>query len=146
MTSKMENLGFHISVIGLATVLIWIGLFKFTPTEAKAIEPLVTNSPLVGWLYGFMNLQTLSNMIGSIEIITGLLLLLNYLTPYGGLIGGFLSAITFLVTLTFIFTTPNAIGRIDNFILPDAFILKDLMALGISVTIFAKSYQAIFQR
>lgn len=141
----MENFGFHISLIGLATVLIWIGLFKFTPTEAKAIEPLVTHSPLVGWLYGFMGLRAVSNTIGTIEVITGILLLLNYFTPYGGLVGGFLSALTFVVTLTFIFSTPNGIERIDNFVLPDAFILKDLMALGISLTIFAKSFRAIFE-
>jgi uncharacterized membrane protein YkgB len=145
METKMENFGFHISLIGLATVLIWIGLFKFTPTEAKAIEPLVTHSPLVGWLYGFMGLRAVSNTIGTIEVITGILLLLNYFTPYGGLVGGFLSALTFVVTLTFIFSTPNGIERIDNFVLPDAFILKDLMALGISLTIFAKSFRAIFE-
>ncbi|MFM7857618.1 MAG: DUF417 family protein [Flammeovirgaceae bacterium] len=97
METKMENVGFHISGVGLATVLIWIGLFKFTPTEAKAIEPLVTHSPLMGWLYGFMSTQAVSNTIGTIEVITGVLLLLNYFTPYGGLIGGFLSALTFMV-------------------------------------------------
>jgi uncharacterized membrane protein YkgB len=99
----------------------------------------------VSWLYGFLNLQTVSNILGAIEVITGVLLLLNYFTPYGGLIGGLLSAITFIVTLSFIFSTPNGIERINNFILPDAFILKDIMALGISLTIFFKSYTAIFQ-
>ncbi len=141
----MEKLGFNLSLIGVATILIWIGLFKFTPTEAKAIEPLVSHSPLVSWMYKFMSLQTVSNSIGLIEVITSILLLLNYFTPYGGLIGGFLSAITFIITLTFIFSTPNGIEKIDNFILPDAFILKDLMALGISISIFAKSYEAIFE-
>ncbi len=141
----MEKLGFNLSLIGVATILIWIGLFKFTPTEAKAIQPLVSHSPLVSWMYNLMSLQTVSNSIGLIEVITGILLLLNYFTPYGGLIGGFLSAITFIITLSFIFSTPNGIEKIDNFILPDAFILKDLMALGISISIFAKSYMTIFE-
>lgn len=140
----MNKIGFHISLIGLATVLIWIGLFKFTPSEAKAIQPLVYNSPLLGWLYNFMSLQMVSNFIGIIEIITGIFLLSNYFTPYGGLVGGFVSIFTFLVTLTFIFSTPNGIAKVDGFILPDAFILKDIMALGISLTIFTKSYNTIF--
>ena len=122
----MKDIGFHISLMGLSLILIWIGLFKFTTTEAKAIQPL-------------------SKIIGTIEVITGLLLLLNYLTPYGGLVGGFLASATFIMTLSFIFTTPNAIEKIDGFILPDAFILKDIMALGISITIFLKSFHEIFR-
>lgn len=140
----MTNIGFHISLIGLATVLIWIGLFKFTPTEAKAIEPLILNSPIMNWLYQLLDLQAVSKLIGTVEIITGIFLLLNYITPYGGFFGGLLSILTFLVTLSFIFTTPGGIEKIDNFILPDAFILKDIMALGISLSIFSKSYNDIF--
>lgn len=142
--NKMNNIGFHVSLIGLAIVLIWIGLFKFTPTEAKAIEPLVSNSPFMSWLYRLLSVQAVSNTIGTIEVITGILLLLNYITPYGGLIGGFLATFTFLATISFIFSTPNAIERIDNFILPDAFILKDIMALGIALSIFFKSYSTIY--
>lgn len=141
----MKDIGFHISLFGVAIILIWIGLFKFTPTEAKAIEPLVANSPLMKWMYNIASINGVSKIIGTIEVITGLLLLLNYFTPYGGLVGGFLASATFIVTLTFIFTTPNAIEKIDGFILPDAFILKDIMALGISLTIFIKSFNEIYR-
>ncbi len=141
----MKDIGFHISLLGLALILIWIGLFKFTPTEAKAIEPLVSNSPFMKWMYNVVSINGVSKIIGTIEVITGLLLLLNYLTPYGGLVGGFLASATFILTLSFIFTTPNAIEKIDGFILPDAFVLKDIMALGISLTIFIKSFIEIFR-
>jgi reactive chlorine resistance protein C len=140
----MKNLGSHLSIIGLATVLIWIGLFKFTPTEAKAIEPLVASSPMMSWLYNFLSVQQVSNLIGSIEVLMGLLVLANYLTSYGGLLGGFFATVTFLTTLSFIFSSPSGIQQIDNFVLPDAFILKDLMALGISVDLFWRAYTAIF--
>ncbi len=142
----MKNLGFHISLFGLAIVLIWIGLFKFTPTEAKAIEPLVSTSPLMSWLYELLGRQQISNLIGALEILTGVLLLLYYLNPYSGLIGGVLSTITFLITLSFLFSMPDAVQQIDGFWLPDAFILKDLMALGISVSIFTQSYHKIFNK
>ncbi len=141
----MKDIGFHISLMGLSLILIWIGLFKFTTTEAKAIQPLVSNSPFIKWMYKVASASGVSKIIGTIEVITGLLLLLNYLTPYGGLVGGFLASATFIMTLSFIFTTPNAIEKIDGFILPDAFILKDIMALGISITIFLKSFHEIFR-
>ncbi len=142
----MKDIGFHISLVGVAVILIWIGLFKFTPTEAKAIEPLVSNSPFMKWMYNIVSIHGVSKIIGTIEVITGLLLLLNYFTPYGGLVGGFLASATFIMTLSFIFTTPNAIEKIDGFILPDAFILKDIMALGISLTIFTKSFNEIYNQ
>jgi uncharacterized membrane protein YkgB len=131
--------------MGLALILIWIGLFKFTPTEAKAIEPMISNSPLMKWMYHIASINSVSKIIGTIEVITGLLLLLNYFTPYGGLVGGFMASATFIVTISFIFTTPNAIEKIDGFLLPDAFILKDIMALGISLTIFIKSFHEIYR-
>jgi len=139
----MKNLGFNISLFGLAIVLLWIGLFKFTPTEAKAIEPLVSSSPLRAWLYGFFSQQTVSNIIGTAEIITALLLLGYYISPYSGWLGDLLSSLTFLLTLSFLFSMPNAVQQIDGFWLPDAFILKDLMALGISISILTKSYEKI---
>ena len=142
----MKNLGFHISLFSLAVILIWIGLFKFTPTEAKAIEPLVSTSPLMSWLYEWFGRQQISNLIGALEILTGILLIFYYVNPYSGLIGGALSIITFLITLSFLFSMPNAIQQIDGFWLPDTFILKDLMALGISVSIFMQSYQKILNK
>lgn len=36
---------------GLVVLIFWFGVFKFTATEAQAIEPLVRHSPLLSWLY-----------------------------------------------------------------------------------------------
>ena len=36
---------------GLVVVLAWFGLLKFMAYEAEGIEPLVSASPLMGWLY-----------------------------------------------------------------------------------------------
>ncbi len=140
----MESLGYIISVLGLVIVLIWIGLFKFTPTEAKDIEPYITNSPFMNWLYSYFDIYTVSKIIGTLEIITGVLIFSSFFNSYAGLIGGIFSTFTFLITLSFIFSTPNSIERIDNFILPDAFILKDIMPLGISIHITYKAWIEIF--
>lgn len=39
--NKLEKTGFYIALYGMAIVLIWIGIFKFTPTEVKGIKSVV---------------------------------------------------------------------------------------------------------
>jgi hypothetical protein len=60
----------------IVIVLGWIGAMKFTAYEAGAIQGLVASSPFTAWLYGVFDLQTTSNLIGSIEIATALALVL----------------------------------------------------------------------
>ncbi|MFA6468869.1 MAG: DUF417 family protein [Bacteroidota bacterium] len=141
MTKKLnlQSIGYTISVLGVAITLIWIGAFKFTPTEAKGIEPLVQNSFLVSWLYSFLSLQAVSNLFGTLELITALCLLLHFFWPKAGILGGAFSAATFLVTLSFIFTTPGVFSVVDGILITEFFILKDVMALGISIMVLGKS-------
>jgi len=138
MKNTFKTAGYIISVTGVAIVLIWIGIFKFTPTEAKGIEPLVSNSILMSWLYSLLTVQHVSNFIGAIEILTGICLLLHFRWKIFGLIGGLLSTFTFLITLSFIFTNPGSFSLVDGVPVTDFFILKDLMALGISLMVVGK--------
>ena len=133
-----QAIGYRISVAGLILALLWIGIFKFTFTEAVGIEPLVSNSFLMSWLYGILSTQGVSNLIGSIEIITAILLGLHYIWRKAGIIGGILSAGTFLVTLSFMFTTPDGFSMVEGVPTTDFFILKDVMALGISFMVIGK--------
>lgn len=137
--TDLEKLGYQISVFGVAIVLLWIGVFKFTPTEAKAIEPLVSNSFLTSWLYRILSVQGVSNLIGAIEIITAICLLLHFVWKKVGVLGGILSTMTFLTTLSFLFTTPNVFNTVDGVPITEFFILKDIMALGISIMVLGKS-------
>jgi uncharacterized membrane protein YkgB len=41
--NQFTQTGYYISLFGAALILLWIGIFKFTPTEAAAIKPLVEN-------------------------------------------------------------------------------------------------------
>ena len=133
-------IGYTVAVLGVAIVLIWIGIFKFTATEAKAIEPLVRNHPLMSWMYKITSMQGVSNIIGSIEIVAAALLLLHFFWKKAGLIGGILSAFIFLFTLSFLLTTPGVSKTVDTMPVTDFFILKDIMALGISFMVIGKSY------
>lgn len=140
MENKVFKTGFYFALYGTVIILAWIGIFKFTPTEAKAIQPLVENSPLMSWLYSIGNVQQVSNFIGTFEVITALLLAAFPLSKKLSLIGGVLNTVTFLSTLSFMFTTPNSFNVIDGILLPDAFILKDLAFLGIGLMVIGLNY------
>lgn len=131
----IEKAGYGISYFGLVLIFIWLGAFKFTPTEANAIKPLIENHPLVFFLYDFLNQQQVSDLFGIVEIATGVLLLagirIRKLQFYGALIAIF----TFIITLSFLFTTPGRLRYADGFPVIDFFILKDLLLLGFSVLI-----------
>jgi uncharacterized membrane protein YkgB len=129
------TLGYYISLLGAALILLWIGIFKFTPTEASAIKPLVENHFLTFFVYKIMSVHTVSNLIGAIEIIIALLLIFSakfaVLKRYAG-IG---MTVTFLVTLSYLFTTPGMWKVVDGVPVTDFFILKDLMLLGFGLMI-----------
>ncbi|WP_336687117.1 DUF417 family protein [Chryseobacterium bernardetii] len=129
------TLGYYISLFGAALILLWIGVFKFTPTEASAIKPLLENHFLTFFVYKVMSIQAVSNLIGAIEIIIAVLLVFSakfaVLRRYAG-IG---MTITFMVTLSYLFTTPGIWKVVDGIPVTDFFILKDLMFLGFGLMI-----------
>ena len=51
ISSKVTARGHQVLRYGLALVIGWIGMMKFTGYEAQGIEPLVAHSPLMGWMY-----------------------------------------------------------------------------------------------
>jgi reactive chlorine resistance protein C len=132
---KLEALGLSISRYGLALVLLLIGLLKFTTVEAAGIQPLVAHSPLLSWTYAVLGVQGVSNVIGVIEIAIAVLLVLRPVSAKASLIGSLGSIVTFLLTTSFLFSTPGAIQW--NHGLPalgDAgqFLIKDVVLLGAS--------------
>nr|WP_315029102.1 DUF417 family protein [uncultured Chryseobacterium sp.] len=135
-SSKTYQLGYYVSLFGAALILGWIGIFKFTPTEAASIKPLVENHFLTFFVYKFMSVQAVSNLIGTIEIIIALLLIFSakfdVLKKYAG-IG---MVVTFLVTLSYLFTTPGMWKIVDGVPVTDFFIVKDLMLLGFGLMLF----------
>ena len=121
---------------GLVLVLLWIGAMKFTAYEAKGIEALVATSPLMGWLYNFLSLQAVSNLLGVTEITTGLLIGLRPVSARLAVIGSCLAIPTFLTTLTFLFSLPGweqSLGGFPALSGSGGFLLKDTVLLGASV-------------
>jgi uncharacterized membrane protein YkgB len=140
MENKIYKTGFYTALYGTVLILLWIGIFKFTPTEAKAIVSLVENSPFMFWLYKITSVQGASNFIGFFEIVTALLLAAFPINKKLAFVGGILNTVIFLSTLSFMFSTPNSFRVIDGILVPDAFILKDLAFLGVGLMIIGLTF------
>lgn len=128
----------------LALVFLWFGCLKFTQYEAAGIAPLVMNSPLVGWWHATFGIAGTSRMLGVYEILTGLLIAARPFSPRLSAIGGAMATITFLVTLTFLLSTPGVVQPgFDNPLalsaFPGQFLLKDVVLLAASVAVLLAS-------
>jgi reactive chlorine resistance protein C len=141
----LEAAGIWVSRYGLVVVLLLIGVLKFTPGEAAGIQPLVAHSPLMSWMYGLLSVQGCSNVIGAIEIAIAALMALRPLYPKASFLGSLGAVVTFLLTVSFLFSTPGAAELKYGFpVLGDAgqFLIKDLVLLGASFWTAAEAYGA----
>jgi reactive chlorine resistance protein C len=143
----LSDLGMHVIRYGLVLVIFWIGAMKFTAYEANGIQPLVANSPLMGWLYGFLSVQAFSNVLGVVEIAIAVMIGLRWLSPKVSAIGSVLAMLMFLTTLSFLFSTPGWEPSLGGFpalaVVPGQFLLKDIVLLGASIWSLGESLAAI---
>jgi uncharacterized membrane protein YkgB len=107
----------------LVVFLLFFGGLKWTLAEAKGIEPMVSHSPVLFWLYPSFGVQGGSEVIGVVELLIGVLIAARRWSPRTSAIGSIAAAGMFLVTLSFLFTTPH-VGDSSGFL------LKDLTLLG----------------
>jgi uncharacterized membrane protein YkgB len=143
--ASLEKMGIYVSRYGLVVTLLLIGVLKFSAAEAHGIQTLVADSPLMSWLYRVFSLQGVSNLIGTVEIIVALLIGLRPLSARISFIGSLGAIITFLLTVSFLFSTPSAFELSHGFpVLGDAgqFLIKDLVLLGASIWTAAESRNA----
>ena len=128
------QLGLHIVRYGLVVVIAWIGAMKFTAYEASGIEPMVRNSPLLGWTYALLSVRGFSNVLGVVEIAIAALIALRPLSPKLAAVGSAAAVAMFVTTLTFLFSTPGWEPSLGGFpslaVVPGQFLLKDLVLLG----------------
>ncbi|ODS11109.1 DUF417 family protein [Vibrio scophthalmi] len=133
------NIGYTLGVLGVVLVLVWIGVYKFTPTEAALIKPLVDNHPLMGWLYSILSVQMVSNLIGATEIIVAAGLLIGLSKPKIAFYSGIAASIIFLATLSFLVTTPNTWKVSDGILVSNFFLVKDILFLAISISVVERN-------
>lgn len=124
--------GFLVALGGVVLTLLWIGVFKFTPTEAAAIRPLVASHPLMNWLYSLFSEQGVSNLIGLVEIVIATGLVVGLWQPRIGYWSSWGAVVTFVATLSFLLTMPGVWKLVDGVPVTEFFILKDIVFLGVS--------------
>lgn len=133
----LDTLGALLARYGLVVVIGWIGLMKFTEFEARGIEPLVANSPLMSWLYDVFSVTTFSMLLGVVEVAAAVLLAVKPWAPRLSAVGSVIAIGLFVATLTFLFTTPGVFessqGGFPMLTLSGGFLIKDVALLGVSV-------------
>src|ERR1700751_4542892 len=135
-STSLEKVGVHVSRYGLVLTLLLIGALKFTADEAQGIQPLVASSPFMSWLYRVFSLQAVSNLIGAIEIAVAAMIALRPFSAKLSFIGSIGAVITFLLTVSFIFSTPGGLQLSHGVPLlgeSGQFLIKDLVLLGASI-------------
>jgi uncharacterized membrane protein YkgB len=134
---RLQMVGGGILRYGLVFFLIAFGAYKFTQEEAQAIQPLVSNSPLLGWLTRLFDMRTVSGIIGVIEIATGVAMGLRRFAPRISALGSLAAVGTFLVTLSFLFSTPGLGTSPMGFA-----VMKDFFLLGAACWCAGEALQA----
>lgn len=119
----LGRVGAFVLRYSLVFFLLFFGALKWTPAEAKAIQPMVSHSPFFFWLYPAAGVQGGSEVIGVIELVIGILIAIRRWAPRASAVGSLAASGMFVVTLSFVVTTPN-IGE------GAPFLLKDLTLLG----------------
>lgn len=133
----IDRLGAALIRYGLVAVIVWIGLLKFTEFEAMGIEPLVANSPFMGWVYGIVSVTAFSAILGVVEVVTAALLAVKPWWPRVSAVGSVIAIGLFVTTLSFLFTTPGVFeasaGGFPVLSSTGQFLIKDVVLLGASV-------------
>lgn len=128
----------------LVIIFLWFGCMKFTGYEAHGIEPLIANSPIMGWLHPLFGVQGESYVIGVIELSIAVALAIGAFNAFASALGAAMSCITYNITLTFFVSTPGVApaqaGGFPAITAPiGQFLLKDLVLLAASVCLLLAS-------
>ena len=143
--SALSRLGAAVSRYSLVLILFWIGLQKFTAAEAEGIRPLISNSPLMSWMYSFLSVQAVSRCLGVAELLIATLMALRPISPRASFVGSAGAVGTFLVTVSFLFSTPGVLDHSHAIALLGplgGFLIKDLALLGCAIWTAAEALDA----
>lgn len=147
ISPKIAGIGTRVLRYGLALVVGWIGIMKFTGYEANGIQPLVAHSPLLGWLYHFLSVRQFSDGLGVVEVSIAILVALRPWSPKASAIGSGVAVLMFLTTLSFLFSTPGWEPSLGGFPALSGtvgqFLLKDVVLLGAAIWSLGESLAAV---
>jgi reactive chlorine resistance protein C len=128
---RLQRVGLAVLRYGLVFLLVLWGAFKFAAFEAEAIQPLVAHSPFLSWLYGLFGVRTVSALFGVFEVTAGVLIATRRWLPRVSGWASVAAAGMFVVTLSFLFTTPGVLEPSNP---AGGFLLKDILLLGAALS------------
>ena len=135
--TTLDHVAGYVARYGLAVVIGWIGLMKFTSFEAHGIESLVSSSPLMSWMYDVFSVTTFSALLGVVEVGAAVLLIAKPWAARLSALGSVIAIVLFVATITFLFTAPDAFeasqGGFPMLSSSGQFLIKDVALLGVSV-------------
>ena len=149
-SSRTTAIAALVARYGLVIVLAWFGAMKFTSYEAQGISHWVANSPLLGWAYHIMSIDAFGRLNGSIELATAALLAVKPWFPKAAVVGGAIASLFFVVTLSFMVSTPGvgeaSAGGFPVLSVDGEFLMKDIANLGLALWLLADAVDATRRR
>lgn len=146
---KLVRLGEGLIRYSLVIILLWVGALKFMNYEAEGIKGLVENSGIMSWGYDLMSVQQFSMFLGVIEIILALMIATRIFSPKLSAVGSIGAIIMFVITLSFLITTPGVWQEGEGFPflspMPGQFLAKDLMLLAAAIWTAGEALVAVKQ-
>jgi len=131
---------------GLALAIAWIGAMKFTDYEAKGIQPLIANSPLMSWMYKTLSVGDAAKLLDVYELTAAALIASRPISPKACEIGSAMATAMFAVTPTFLVSTPGWEPSLGGFPALSSgvgqFLIKDITLLGAALWSLAEARQA----
>ncbi len=146
----LETLGARVLRYGLVVVLLWVGALKFTAYEAEGVHKFASHSPLLSWADQLLGMRGFSMLLGVIEISLGLLIATRPTRPKLSAAGSMGAIVMFVITLSFLLTTPGVWQPGYGFPAlsptPGQFLAKDLVLLGAAIWTAGEALRAARSR
>lgn len=138
-TERLAALGRGVLRYSVVLLLLLFGALKFTEMEAQGIRPLVEHHPLMRFVYLGFGVRGGSAAIGVVELVAAVLMSLRRFRPTLSAAGSLLAAATFVVTVSFLVTTPGVFAPDNPF---GGFLMKDVVLLGAALYTAAEALGA----
>jgi len=178
LLAESQTIAIQFLRISVFIVMAWIGGLKAFQYEADGIVPFVANSPIMNFLYAHPKeyashknkegevvpkniawnksngTYAFASVLGAVIVLIGFLTLSGIWSAKTGLLGGLLTCVMSLVTLSFLITTPESyvpdLGGADYGFpfLSGAgrLVVKDLIMMAAGLAVAADSARMIVRK
>src|SRR4029077_14847263 len=131
-----KDLDYHLVRASMVIIYFFFGYQKWFAYEAQELIPVISNGPLISWMYPVLGIQGASWFLGVSEWLFGALLFLGFWNKELGILGALGSCVTFIMTITIIPFMPDgwnaAAGGFPAMQGNVAFLMKDLVLFAVS--------------